>query len=34
MVFGMTSAGRLIAVVFEEVDSDMVYPITAFEVEP
>ena len=32
--FGETSTGRLIAVVFEEIDEDTVYPITAYEVEP
>jgi hypothetical protein len=33
IVFGETSAGRMIAVVYEEVDGDMVYPITAFDIE-
>jgi uncharacterized DUF497 family protein len=34
IAFGETSSGRLIAVVFEEIDQDTVYPITAYEVEP
>jgi hypothetical protein len=34
IVYGETSAGRLIAVVFEEIDSETVYPVTAFDVEP
>jgi uncharacterized DUF497 family protein len=32
MVFGYTSDGRYIAVVYERVDETTVYPITAFEV--
>ena len=32
--FGETSTGRLIAVVYDEVDEDAVYPVTAYEVEP
>lgn len=34
VVFGVTSSGRHIIVVFEEIDADTVYPITAFEVPP
>ena len=34
IAFGETSTGKIIAVVFEEIDQDSVYPITAFEVEP
>jgi len=34
IVFGETSTGRLIAVVFEEIDHQLVYPITAFDIEP
>jgi len=33
IAFGETSTGRLIAVVYEEVDEDTVYPVTAYEVE-
>ena len=33
IAFGVTSTGRLIAVVYETVDEDTAYPITAFEVE-
>jgi uncharacterized DUF497 family protein len=33
IAFGETRTGRLIAVVYEEIDEDMVYPITAYEVE-
>ena len=33
IAFGETSAGRLIAVVYEESDADAVYPVTAYEVE-
>ena len=33
IAFGETSTGRIIAVVFEEIDQGTVYPITAFEVE-
>ena len=33
IAFGFTLAGRKIAVVYEQVDSITVYPITAFEVE-
>ena len=31
--FGETATGRIIAVVYEEIDEDTVYPITAYEVE-
>jgi len=34
IAFGETGTGLLIAVVYEEIDSDTVYPITAYEVEP
>ena len=30
--FGFTDFGRYIVVVFEEVDDDSVYPVTAYEV--
>jgi hypothetical protein len=32
VVFGDTSAGRHLMVVYEQVDPDTVYPITAYEV--
>lgn len=32
VVFGDTTTGRHLMVVYEEVDSDTVYPITAYEV--
>lgn len=32
IAFGETSTGRIIAVVYEEIDADTVYPITAYEV--
>ena len=31
--FGYTTTGRLIAVVYEEIDADTVYPVTAYNVE-
>jgi len=34
IAFGETSTGRIIAVVYEEIDEDTVYPVTAYEVEP
>jgi len=34
IAFGETSTGRIIAVVYEEIDQDTVYPVTAYEVEP
>ncbi len=34
IAFGETSTGRLIAVVYDEVDEDAVYPVTAYDVEP
>ena len=34
IAFGETSTGRLIAVVFELIDEDTAYPVTAYEVEP
>lgn len=33
MVFGFTPSGEYIAVVYEELDDDTVYPVTAFCVE-
>ncbi len=33
IAFGETSTGRIIAVVYEEIDEDIVYPVTAYEVE-
>ncbi|HZL87807.1 MAG TPA: hypothetical protein VFB96_05470 [Pirellulaceae bacterium] len=33
LVFGHTAAGRLLVVVFEQVDQDTIYPITAYEPE-
>ncbi len=33
VVFGATSTGRHLIVVYEEVDSDTVYPITAYDVQ-
>ena len=32
VVFGDTRAGRHLMVVYEEIDADTVYPITAYEV--
>jgi uncharacterized DUF497 family protein len=32
MIFGYTADGRYITVVYEQVDEDTVYPVTAFEV--
>ena len=32
VVFGDTDAGRHLMVVYEEVDADTVYPVTAFDV--
>jgi len=34
IAFGETTTGRLIAVIYEEIDEDTVYPVTAYEVEP
>ena len=34
IAFGETSTGRLIAVVYDEIDENTVYPVTAYEVEP
>ena len=34
IVFGWTSAGRFLVVVFEEIDRDTAYPVTAYDVEP
>ena len=33
IAFGETTTGRIIAVVYEEIDEDTVYPVTAYEVE-
>jgi uncharacterized DUF497 family protein len=32
VIFGDTSSGRHVIVVFEEIDADTVYPVSAFEV--
>ena len=32
VIFGDTSTGRHLMVVYEEIDSDTVYPVTAYEV--
>ena len=32
VIFGLTASGRHLMVVYEEVDSETVYPITAYEV--
>jgi uncharacterized DUF497 family protein len=32
VIFGDTNAGRHLIVVYEEIDDDTVYPVTAFEV--
>lgn len=34
VVFGETSAGRQLIVVYEVIDDDTVYPITAYEIPP
>ncbi len=34
IAFGETSTGRIIAVAYEEIDENTVYPVTAYEVEP
>jgi hypothetical protein len=33
IIFGTTSTGRFIAVVFEEVDQETAKPVTAFDIE-
>jgi uncharacterized DUF497 family protein len=33
IAFGRTSAGRLIYVVYEEIEVGLVYPVTAYEIE-
>ena len=33
MIFGYTPSGEYIAVVYEELDEDTVYPVTAFPIE-
>ncbi len=33
IVFGYTNTGKYIAVVYEQIDADTVYPITAYEIE-
>jgi hypothetical protein len=33
LIFGYTAAGRLLVVVYEEIDEDYVYPVTAYELE-
>lgn len=32
VVFGDTSAGRHLMIVFDEIDADTIYPVTAYEV--
>jgi uncharacterized DUF497 family protein len=34
IAFGWTNEGRFLAVVFEEIDRDTAYPVTAYDVEP
>ena len=33
IAFGETTTGRLIAVVYEEISEESVYPVTAFEID-
>jgi hypothetical protein len=33
IAFGETSTGRLIAVIYEEIDDESAYPVTAYEVD-
>jgi hypothetical protein len=33
IAFGETSIGRLIAVIYEEIDDESAYPVTAYEVD-
>lgn len=33
ILFGYTPDGRFIAVIYEEIDFETIYPVTAFEVE-
>lgn len=33
VVFGTTSTGRCIAVIFEEIDADTAKPVTAYDIE-
>ena len=33
LAFGRTSTGRLLYVIYDEVDDGVVYPITAYEIE-
>jgi uncharacterized DUF497 family protein len=33
MVFGYTRSGEYIAVIYEEMDEDTVYPVTTYEIE-
>jgi len=33
LAFGYTDDGRLLAIIFEWIDEDTVYPVTAYEVE-
>ena len=33
IVFGETAAGRLLIVIYEEVDEDSIYPVTAYDAE-
>ena len=32
VIFGDTSSGRYLMIVFETIDADMIYPITAYDV--
>lgn len=34
IAFGETTTGRIIAVIYDEIDHDTVYPVTAYDVEP
>ena len=33
IVFGTTSTGRFIAVIFQEIDTDTAKPVTAYDIE-
>lgn len=33
IAFGMTSTGKMLVVVYEEIEAGVVYPVTAYEVE-
>jgi hypothetical protein len=34
ILFGETSTGRIIAVVYDEIDDQTIYPVTAYELDP